>query len=269
MRSGRPVIHADNRGFRYGEGVFETIRIKEGRIILAKYHFERLFSGIELLQFEQPPSFTEDILSRQVEELCKKNNHQLSARVRLMVFRSDGSLRGAQHNYPNYIVQSRPLLPGNPEMNENGLLIDVYPDGRKAMDTFSNLKSNNYLLYIMAAKYAKNHLCDDCLVLNSSERICEGTVANIFCVKNERIYTPPLSEGCVAGVTRRFLLEKMKDGRYPIDERKMDIEFVKNSDEIFLTNAIYGFRWVGRLGDRQFGNTATRHLYQSFMSNIF
>ena len=269
MRSARPVVHADNRGFRYGDGVFETIRVIKSRIIFADYHFERLFSGIKLLQFDLPASFTESKLSHEIESLCKKNKDQLSARVRLVVFRSDGALSDPRPEHPDYIIQSASLAPISAEIKEKGLVLGLYPHGRKSIDIFSNLKSNNYLLYSMAARYAKTHQYGDCLVLNSNGRVCESTVANIFCVKNKKIYTPPLSEGCVAGVIRRFLLEKTKNETYPIEEKQMDFEFVENSDEIFLTNAINGIRWVDKLGERQYNNSIARQLYNLLTSKIF
>lgn len=268
LRSDRPVIHADNRGFRYGDGVFETIRVIKNRIIFSDFHFERLFSGIKLLQFDVPASFTESKLSHEVESLCKKNKDQLSARVRLVVFRSDGSLSDPRPEHPDYIIQSASLPPINSEIKEKGLVLGLYPESRKSLDIFSNLKSNNYLLYVMAARYAKTHQYGDCLVLNTSGRVCESTIANIFCIKNAKIYTPPLSEGCVAGVTRRFLLEKMRNEKYPIEEKQMDLEFVESSEEIFLTNAINGIRWVDKLGERRYDNKITRQLYQQLASKI-
>jgi branched-chain amino acid aminotransferase len=269
IRSDQPVVHANNRGFRYGDGIFETIRVKEGHIILADYHFDRLFSGIESLQFELPLNFTKDRLALQIEELCKKNHEQRSARVRLMVYRSDDGLSQSHEDFPDYIIQSSSIASVNPVIDEQGLQLAVYPHGKKAIDLFSNLKSNNYLLPVMAGKYAKSHQCGDCLILNSKENICESTMANIFCVKNKKIYTPPLSEGCVAGVTRRYLIEQMTKGNYPQEETAMDIEFLKNSDEIFLSNAIQGIRWVSHFRDRKFGNTIASQLYRSFIGHFF
>jgi branched-chain amino acid aminotransferase len=264
--SGQPVIQADNRGFQYGDGLFETIRIKEGQINLSDFHFQRLFYGAQLLQFELPSSFTAEELSLQILELCRINDHLFSGRVRLVVFRTNGSFQGPGLDHPDYIIQSSSLSPSTPQLNKRGLQIDIFPEGRKAIDQFSNLKTNNYLLSIMGSKYAKAHQWDDCVILNSEDRICETTVTNIFCVKNERIYTPGLSEGCVSGVVRRFLLEKLSGSQFPIQEQPMDFQFVKDSEEVFLTNAIHGLRWVESFGGRRFGNKMTTELNQAFIN---
>ena len=87
------------------------------------------------------------------------------------------------------------------------------------MDEFSNLKSNNYLGYAMGAMYAKKHKFHDCLMLNSSNRICDATVANVFWVKDGKIFTPPLSEGCVAGVMRAHLINRLPENGMEVLEK--------------------------------------------------
>ena len=135
------------------------------------------------------------------------------------------------------------------ELNSNGLIIDVYPDARKVCDQFSNIKSNNFLPYVMAALYAKNIKVNDCLLLNNFDRIADSTIANIFFIKDAVIYTSPLSEGCVAGVMRRFIIEKFSS-KFAIIEKPFSIDELQNADEVFLTNSIKGIRWV-----KQFRNT--------------
>lgn len=267
--SGKPVINADNRGFRYGDGIFETIRVSAGKIVLANSHFDRLFSGIKLLRFEQPPFLTPEWLNRQILELCKKNNHLQSARARLVVFRGEGGLYDSHNHFPNHIIQTWALPLSPQEINENGWVIDIFPGGRKSTDIFSNLKSNNYLLYAMAALYAGENHFNDCLLLNAYGRVCDSTMANIFCRLNNIIFTPALSEGCVAGVVRRHLVEKNKIGEYEIREGEIDLEFLEKADEVFLTNAIQGIRWVNRFGSKVYDNTAASFIYNTIIKNLY
>ena len=268
IRSDKPVVTADNRGLRYGDGFFETIKVMNNKIALAGYHFERLFASIKLLQFDQPVFFTEEQISDQVLELCKKNNHQQSARVRLMVFRGEGGLYDPKNHFPNYIIQSWALENNKNQLNVNGLVTAVFPDGRKACDSFSNLKSNNFLLYAMAALYAKKNQLNDCMVLNTHERICETTIANIFCIKDMIISTPPLAEGCVAGVMRRYLLNALPDAGYMVIEKPLSVEDVQDADEVFLSNAIRGIHWVQRFGDIQYRNEQTDSIYDAVIKNL-
>ena len=240
--SGTPLLTADSRGFRYGDGVFETIRVKDGRILLARYHFERLLNGCRLLRLEPLTieQFTDLIL-----QLCERNGHTLSARVRLTVFRGEGETSS------EFIIQSWPL---HQVSEEPGLVLGIFPQGRKPCDSFSQLKSNNYLMYSMAATYARSHGWDDCLILNSRERIADSSIANFFYVKGETLYTPPLSEGCVAGVMRRWLMESLPGAGIRVLEKPVAPEDLIMADEVFLTNAIRGVRWVERFAGNTYGN---------------
>ncbi len=205
----QPVITADNRSFRYGDGFFETMKMLNGKIILEEYHMERLFSAFQMLQFEIPEFFNLAFLLAEIQKLVVANNDTRHSRIRLTIFRSDGLLTEVENNTPNFIVQSWPVS-HSPAYNETGVTIGLYNDMRISTDNYANLKSNNYLPYAMAVRWYKSNGLDDALLLNSEHRIAEASTSNVFIVKGKVISTPHLSEGCVAGVTRRFLLTSLK-----------------------------------------------------------
>jgi branched-chain amino acid aminotransferase len=271
LRSDKPVIGADNRGFRYGDGVFETLKIKKQNILLEELHFNRLFGAIKLLGMELPPLFNRESLKIHILELCKKNGHLPLARVRLSVFRGNGNLSDLQDPYLLYLIQSWPLSPATQEINQQGFTIDVFPHGRKAIDLFSCLKSNSHLLYVMAALYIKEYQIDDCLVLNCAGRVCDSSIANIFWVKNDQLFTPPLSEGGIAGVMRQHVMEQTrKDMQSPVQilEKQLDLSYLENADEIFLTNAIQGIRWVSRFRQKTYDHRISQYISRKWIHNI-
>jgi branched-chain amino acid aminotransferase len=261
FRSGEPVISAGNRGLRYGDGLFETMRIRKGRILNAGFHFDRLVHGLSLLQFEYPKTFSPEFLTKKIQDLLRKNGHGENARIRLMVFRGDGGVFDAENHFPNYIIESWSLAE-EIEWNVNGLVVDVFPDARKSCDQFSNLKSNNYLPSAMAALFAKKNKLNDAILLNVHGRICESSIANIFVIKDNNLYTPPLSEGCVAGVIRRWFLEKFSLAPYSVIEKELSVDDLLTADELFLTNSIRPLRWVKSFGDKNFSNQKTREIFQ-------
>lgn len=264
-RSGTALISADNRSFRYGDGFFETIKMKDGRIILPELHFERLFASLQTLQFETPKHFTADHLQEQILALAKKNQHDKLARIRLTIFRGDGGLYDEQNNTPNYIIQTWALNPVTNNLNENGLVIDIYKDAKKSCDSFSHIKSNNYLPYVMAAIWAKQNHLNDALLLNNFERIADGTIANIFIIKDGIIKTPSLTEGCVSGTMRKHLLRSFAKENIPVEETQMTINDLLTASEVFLTNAIYGIKWVQQAGEKAYLNTLTAELHNTFI----
>lgn len=262
-----PVINIGNRALRYGDGMFETMRMYEGRIWNLDLHFERLFSGMKILQFEIPEFFTREFFLRTVNELLLKNSRQMNARIRLMIIRGDGNILDYEKNSTNYIIETWPLS-NKIELNENGLIVDLFPDARKSCDQFSNLKSNNYLPSAMAGLFAKKNNLDDTIILNSFERVCESAIANIFILKNENIYTPPLSEGCVAGVMRRWMLEKFALKDFKVTEKNLSIDELMDADEFFLTNTIQPIRWVRNFRGKIYKNDKTKEIFQYIIQNI-
>ena len=134
-----PIIEANNRGLRFGDGLFETLKYKNGKLILVDEHLARLWHGMRLLQFELPKLFSPDILETQILQLIQKNNHQ-SARIRITVFRGNGGLYDPHHHAPQYIIQTWQLPETNGLLNENGLQCCIYRDALKVVDRFSNSK---------------------------------------------------------------------------------------------------------------------------------
>lgn len=264
--SGAKIISADNYSFKYGVGLFETLKVEKEIIQLADYHFERLFSSMKTMQFAVAKNFNKEFLQNKIYELCKKNNHS-QARVRLTVFKGDGGLYDLEEGVTNYIIQTWHLNYES-ELNSNGLILDIYPGAKKPCDTFSNIKNNNFLPYAMGAIYAKQIRVNDCIILNCFDRICDTTIANIFIIKNNIMYTPPLQEGCIDGVMRRFIIEKLFSA-FNIIQQPLTIEEVKSADEVFLTNSIKGIRWVKQFLNAGYTNKIINELHQQYLKKIF
>jgi branched-chain amino acid aminotransferase len=260
LREDTMLLRADNRGFRYGDGLFETMKVVDGRLELADYHFDRLFSGLHRLQFVLPAALTAGFLTEQTLALCKQNDHKPLARIRLTVFRGEGGLHDPADQPPHFIIQSSPLDAAVGSFNSKGWTIGLFPEGRKSCDPFSNLKSNNYLLYALAAQYARKQGFQDCLVLNSREHIADSSIANLFYSKEGILYTPPLSEGCVAGVMRRHLLATLPGQGFEVIEKPVLPADLETADEVFLTNALRGVQWVSTFGSRSYGYHLSRQI---------
>lgn len=253
-----PVACASNRSLRYGDGLFETMRWEHGKILLESFHFERLFHGLRVLQFELPPDFTADYLSAQIRELCK-NNNQDKARIRLNVFREESPALIPVNNRPQFIIESTDL----PDPNPNPVSTTIYNEEKKSTGILSNLKTNNHLIYVMAAKHAQLNGFDDALILNVQDRLCEATSSNLFFIRDRHIYTPPLSEGCVAGVMRRYLLNHLPPLGFIVHETSITKEMILDMNEVFLTNAIRGIRPIVRLESRIYPQKLTEALITS------
>ncbi|PZR25798.1 MAG: hypothetical protein DI535_16615 [Citrobacter freundii] len=263
------IFTAANKGYRYGDGLFETIKIVNRNIPLFELHMERLFDGVKTLELSTSRLFTAEKLRSDIIALCNKNQCSALGRIRLSVSRGEGGIYEQEGDHLHYLIEAWPANAATNRLNENGLVIGVYPHAKKSMDIFSSLKSANYLPYTMAARFTKQQQWNDCLVLNTEGNIADATIANVFLVKNDTILTPAQGEGGVKGVMKTWLLEKLRQADYKISEKKISVDEALEADEIFLTNAMNGIRWVGQMENKSFTNRITLSIYREFIQQLW
>ncbi|TMI85372.1 MAG: 4-amino-4-deoxychorismate lyase [Bacteroidetes bacterium] len=216
------------------------------------------------MKFKIPQLFTIEKLREEILTLARKNKCVQLARIRLSVFRGHGSLyENDKDKEPQYIIECWLLNELVNNLNENGFIIDIYPIAKKSTDIFSNLKTANFLPYAMAALYAKENKLNECLVLNTAGNIADATISNLFIIKDQMILTSALSQGCVNGVMRRNIIES----GLPIKETIITEEDLLLADEVFLTNAISGIRWVKQFRDKTYNNDETVKIYDRIIKN--
>jgi branched-chain amino acid aminotransferase len=259
IEKNKPFLFADNRSFKYGDGVFETILFLNGKIILEDYHFERLFNSLQFLQITSSP-LSQNVLKDKIFLLCKKNNCD-SCRIRLTAYRNED-------DSASYVIETTELDLNVHKFNNEGWVIGLYPFARKSIDVFSNLKSVCYQQYVMADKYAKENSWNESIILNTSNHICEGSKTNIFLFRDNKITTPALHEGCVNGVMRRHVIEVIKKMGIPVQQTGIKEEDILNSEEVFLTNAIQVIKWVKNYKEKNFSSSFSKDLSNQIINNF-
>ncbi|HTM91844.1 MAG TPA: aminotransferase class IV, partial [Flavisolibacter sp.] len=243
-----------------GDGLFETMKVYQSRILFEQFHYDRLILGLKMLQIENTLNVAES--SQLTLELCEKNDCIGSARVRLAVSRN-------HENKAEFVIEAFPLPKEINQWNENGLTIDLYPHARKNPDAFSNLKTANFLPYVLAGIFATERGIDDALVLNAFNHVADSSKANVFLIKKRELVTPALHQGCVAGVMRRFLLDELKRNNYRIRQDEISEEDLLNADEVFLTNSIYDIRRVQKFREKMYSSEQTFAIYQKIILPLY
>ena len=258
----QPVFLSANRSFRYGDGFFETIKVVDRSIALMDLHFNRFHSALQTLEYLIPTAFDKDFFKTEIIKICDRNA-LTNARVRFSVWCGEGSMDKAERPF-NYLIECWPLQMNTKDWSENGIHLGLFSKGRKAIDAYANLKTASFLVYAMAAKSAMDHQWDDCILLNTHHSIADTTKANIFIIKDNKIHTPPLTDGCVAGVTRRYILQKLSADFF-ISERSLTLQDLEQADEVFITNAIRGIQWVHQFHNVVYTNKLTREINDLFL----
>lgn len=258
-----PNIPFSNRAFRYGDALFESIRVCNGKIMFLKDHLTRLKLGMTVLRMNLPAEFTSDVLAEMISGLLKTNRHLPNARIRLTVFRNGGGYYAPEANDISFLIEST-AMESSYELNKKGLWVDIYADIKKPINKLSNIKSANALLYVMAGVAKQSMKLDECFLVNENGTICEAISSNVFVVKNGTLFTSPLTEGCVAGIMRKQIMHLATENKILTFESPITMYTLLNGDEVFLTNSIQGVQWVGQYKDRFY----TSKLSQLFLEKL-
>lgn len=260
----------NNRAFLYGDSIFETMFVRKGKIHFFEDHLKRLIQGMKVLKYEIPDKFTffKDKLEEEIIHLLFRNKIFNSARVRLTVFRKAGGLYTPAENNAEYVVSCTDSENENYILNREGLFTDIYPEIKKPKNIFSQFKTANSLVYSMAGIYAQKKHLDDCFISNENGKIIESISSNIFLVKDDILFTPPVSDGCINGIMRLQIIRFAKKYGLKLYEASLSSEDLLKADEIFLTNSIAGIRWVVAYKDKRYfkkvSNFLTNKLNEMF-----
>lgn len=262
-----PAIDGARPSWSQAEGIFETMRVSEGHILHAAHHFKRLLNGVEALRISIPAGWNASWLTEQVLELCRKNGHEKAARTRLVVYREDnlpdpGTGEGLQFQIESWSLNNEYIFDGQ------GLTIGIYPHAVRQANEVSPYKTTGYFPYYHAAAYAKEQQMDDCLLLNTSRRICDSSISNVFWIKDAVIFTPPISEGCIDGAMRNYLLEKMPSAGFTTREEKLSIAALASADEVFLTNVIRGMRPVSQFQQTLYSTSISKEIFNKLVTPL-
>jgi branched-subunit amino acid aminotransferase/4-amino-4-deoxychorismate lyase len=251
----QPVLMHTNRAFRYGDAVFETIRLMHGDILFFEKHLARLRRSMEMLSMEWPETFSFQQLHLLIRHLDQVNNLGGNARIRLEVYRNEGGFYTPLKNDVGFIIEAEPIKDSEYVLNKTGLRVDLYNEMPKLVNKLSTIKTSSALPHVMAGLHRKKSGYDDSLIFNIEGNIAEAVSSNVFIMLNGDVFTPSLDQGCVAGVMRERIIEVLKTKNKKCQEKKISLNELLHADEVFLTNVIDGIRWVGAIRNKRYFNS--------------
>ena len=252
-------VSITNRSFCYGDGLFETMHANGTEIQFFEDHLIRLKYGMNVLKMKIPEPIGTGNIFKEIIKLLHKNKLYQGVRIRLSVFRNDGGKYTPTSNSTSYLVETEYIDNDRYTINQKGLVIDIFPEIQKSINPFSNLKTSNALIYVMAGIYASENKLDECIIVNEKGFITETISSNIFLLKDKFILTPPLTDGPVAGIMRKQILKIADMLQYRIyNEKSLTEKNIIDADEMFLTNSITGIKWVLAFKEMRFFNNSSQ-----------
>lgn len=257
-----------NRAFQYGDGIFETMRHHQHSTVFLSEHIKRLHASMRIMQLEPDERVNIDSIGQAIQQLSTKSG-LLDARIRLQVFRAQGGYYRPRSSDFHILITCEPLTESMYPMPIQSMSVDIYPYPVKVLSPQANLKSSSAAGYVLAALHGQNTGFDDSLILNSAGRVCESTHSNIFIFKNNAFQTPPLSEGCVAGIIREQVIALIHKAGFVLEERPLEIRDVETAEEIMLTNTIRGVGRVSRFRDTIYSYEKAKLLQTLLNESVF
>ncbi|GAA0722989.1 aminotransferase class IV [Aquimarina litoralis] len=262
LKDNEATLSTTNRGYTYGDALFETIRVNSGTILFWEDHYFRLMASMRILRMQIPMKFTPEFLQEEILGLIEENGlSNSSVRVKIIVNRKEGGLYTPATNDVDYSISIKQLTSSFYTLSEDFYEVTLFKDHYVATDLLSTLKSNNKLVNILGGIFAKENGYNNCLLLNSNKMVIEALNGNLFLIKGNKIKTPPVADGCLKGILRAQLLriiEKLPE--YDIEEASISPFELQKADELFITNVIQGIQPITKFRKKEYNLDIARRL---------
>ena len=254
-------ITPNNRAFKYGDSVFETIKVVHGKLVFWEEHYFRLMASMRMLRMKIPMNFTLEFLEEQILKTVSVNENNKNTRARLSVTRKDGGFYTPNTNEIDFLIESQEIE----YSTKASYKVDLFKDFYVYSGYLSTVKTNNKLIHTLASIYAKENELDNCILLNERKGVVEVTNASLFLIKGTLIKTPPLTEGCLKGIAREKVISVItSSNNYTLEEAIISPFEIQKADEVFITNSIIGIQPITNYRKKEFSTDISKKLAMSF-----
>ena len=256
-------ILTQNRAFLYGDGVFETVKIINNKILFLEDHYFRLMSSMRVVRMEIPMNFTMEYLEEQILSVVNATALSASSRARITVYRNDGGYYLPLNNTVSFLIHAVALENLLYSIEKKQYEVDLYKDFYITKQLLSSIKSTNKIINITGSIFADENGLDNCLLLNDSKNVVEALQGNIFMLLGTKLITPPVSEGCLNGVMRKQILNLAKKiENIEVVEEVISPFDLQKADELFITNVIKGIQPITQYRKKSFVTIVSNQLLE-------
>ena len=246
-------LTVSNRSFLYGDGVFETLKIVNNKILFFEDHYFRLMASMRIVRMEIPMTFTMEFLEEQILKLVEVLAIKDAARVRFTVFRNEGGFYLPNDNSISFVIQASKLENIRYKIPKIQFEVDLYKDFIVPSQLLSTLKTANKITHVTASIFAKENQLDSALLINETKNVIEAANGNLFMLMGNKLITPPISEGCLNGIMRKQIISLAKQiDSVEVLEAAISPFDLQKADELFITNVIVGIQPITKYRKKEF-----------------
>jgi branched-chain amino acid aminotransferase len=251
----------NNRGFLYGDAIFETIKVNGTKILFLEPHYLRLMASMRICRMEIPMHFTMEFMEKEILNLVELQTNQISHRIRFSVFRDAAGLYMPTSNEVQFICTCTELLSGTYLYLKAPYEVELFKDFHVSKHLFTTLKTNNKMINVVASIFAKENGFQNCLLINEDKNVVEATNGNLFMKMGNQIITPPIADGCLNGIMRKqviAIISKMHG--YEVIEKSISPFDLQKADELFITNVITGIQPITKYRKKEFTSEVAKEI---------
>jgi branched-chain amino acid aminotransferase len=243
----------NNRGFLFGDSIFETIKVLDNKVLFLEDHYFRLMASMRICRMEIPMNFTMEYFESQILNLIQSLNNSNSYRIRFTVYRDSEGFYLPKSRNVQFIVSASSLNSELYFFGKEHYEVELYKDFYVSKQLLSTLKTNNKMLQITGSIFADENGYDNCLVLNDEKNVVEALQSNLFMKTGNFVVTPPVSDGCLNGIMRKQVLEILKKVEgIEVKETSISPFDLQKADELFLTNVISGIQPITKYRKKEY-----------------
>ena len=263
-----PLFSVQNRGFLYGDAVFETLRYSQNHLLFWEDHYFRLMAAMRVFRMNIPMAFTPEFLEQECLRVVEaQSTSSPSWRIRLSVFRNDGGVYLPASRDVSYVIEAKPLNSETYSSKET-YTVELFKDYYVQKSMLSNLKSNNKALNVIGSIFMQEQGFDNGILVNDDKEVVEFLNGNLFVVDAGVLRTPPLSAGCLDGIMRKQLIRLAKKHGITCLEEKISPFDLQQVQEVFMTNSISGIQPVSSYRRTAYQNTIALQLLRALNESV-
>lgn len=245
---------AGNRAFLYGDSVFETVKILDGKVLFLEDHYFRLMSAMRIVRMEIPMNFTMEYFEEQILSTAASENFSGSCRARISVYRKEGGFYLPKDNNVSFLITVLPLEDSVYRIEKDRYEVELYKDFIVTKHLLSTIKSSNRMINVTGSIFADENGYDNCLLINDEKNVIEALNGNLFMLMGNKLVTPPISEGCLNGVMRKQILALAKKiETIEVEEAPISPFDLQKADELFITNVVRGIQPITKYRKKEYG----------------
>lgn len=251
----------NNRGFLFGDAIFETIKVNGTKILFLEEHYLRLMASMRICRMEIPMNFTMEFMEEEILKLIALQANTVSNRIRFTVFRNAEGFYHPTSNDVQFIITCSELASDTYTFSASKYEVELFKDFYVSKHLLATLKTNNKMINVVASIFAKENNFQNCLLINEDKNVVEATNGTIFMKMGNQIITPPTSDGCLNGIMRKqviAIVAKMEG--IEMIEKSISPFDLQKADELFISNVITGIQPITKYRKKEFTSEVAKEI---------